>query len=880
MSTPPGEVFQTEVDTDVENTDDGGAIVQLEENIGEELEQRQWFDNIVDDFEEPELEKLAVRLLQDIDRDKSAREKRDKQYEEAIKRTGLGKEAPGGADFEGASTAVHPMLTQACVDYAARAIRELMPPNGPVRCYVPGDRPEVIRLEKGERVKDYMNWQFKFQMPDFRTELEQLLTQLPLGGSQYLRMVYDLKKQRPVPIFVPVDDVYIPYAASNFYTAERTTYVEHITKYEFEQRVKSGQYRELPAEDVATAVKPEESHSQKATDKIEGRSDDAQYNEDGLRAEFEVTCFCELESQNDPLGESEESNDEQDEKESAPYRITIDSSARKIVAINRNWEEEDETQESLYWMVEFPFVPWRGAYSIGLGQMIGSLSGAATGALRALLDSAHINNMPTLLRLKGANFSGQSKELNVTEVTEIEGGIASDDIRKLIMAVPYNPPSPVLFQLLGFLVDAGNGVVRTTFENIAEQNPNMPVGTTLALIEEGMKVMSAIHLRTYHAMDYVIRLLHRIDRMYITEDDMINDTGEILATRDDFALPNDVVPTADPEVFSDVQRLAQLQIVADRAQQNPDLYNRRAVEKRLLERTKIPNPDELLAPQEKPEEQNAVNENAAMSLQRPVAAFPEQDHLAHLQVHLDYMQSPALGQLPIIAPGFLPMVLEHIKEHIALWYVVENYEMLKTSMGMDEEQLGEVLQQQDPQTRQELDKTLAAMSQKIVPRAQEVLGGIPPIIQQAVQQLQAMSKPPAPEIPVDPNAQAMIQQKEGKDQRDDATKKELGQLRLVELDKKLTGTKEIEFAKLSAKERLEAVDAANTDAQKAKEYAARLTELQLREEGDDTRLQASLSARDQINKEDNLTALAIAEAEIESGEKVSVETGTGLNPSA
>ena len=512
--------------------------------------------------------------------------------------------------------------------------------------------------------------------------------------------------------------------------------------------------------------------------------------------------------------------------------------------------------------------------------MIGSLSGAATGALRALLDSAHINNMPTLLRLKGANFSGQSKELNVTEVTEIEGGIASDDIRKLIMAVPYNPPSPVLFQLLGFLVDAGNGVVRTTFENIAEQNPNMPVGTTLALIEEGMKVMSAIHLRTYHAMDYVIRLLHRIDRMYVTEDDMINDTGEILATRDDFALPNDVVPTADPEVFSDVQRLAQLQIVADRAQQNPDLYNRRAVEKRLLERTKIPNPDELLAPQEKPEEQNAVNENAAMSLQRPVAAFPEQDHLAHLQVHLDYMQSPALGQLPIIAPGFLPMVLEHIKEHIALWYVVENYEMLKTSMGMDEEQLGEVLQQQDPATRKELDKTLAAMSQKIVPRAQEVLGGIPPIIQQAVQQLQAMSKPPAPEIPVDPNAQAMIQQKEGKDARDDATKKEMGQLRLVELDKKLTGTKELEFAKLSAKERLEAVDAANTEAQKTKEYAARLTELQLKEEGDDIRLQASLSARDQINKEDNLTALAIAEAEIESGEKVSVETGTGINPSA
>lgn len=845
---------------EVTPTDDGGAIVQVGPDDDNEEQTKNWFDNIVGDFDEPTLTKLSTRLLEDIDRDKESRKKRDEQYEEAIKRTGLGKEAPGGADFDGASKAVHPMLTQACVDYSARAIREIMPPNGPVRVFVPGDRPEVERIEKGERVKDYMNWQFKFQMPDFRTELEQLLTQLPLGGSQYLRLVYDHKKKRPCPVFVPVDDVYLPYAASNFYTAERVTYCEHITKFEFEQRVKSGMYRDIG--EIVTAQLPDATKSAAATDKIEGKSKDYAYNEDGLRDEFEVTTHAELE----------------EGQESAPYRITIDSAARKIVAINRNWEEDDDAMTSLYWMVEFPFVPWRGAYSIGLGQMIGSLAGGATGALRALLDSAHINNMPTLLRLKGANFSGQSKELSVAEVTEIEGGIASDDIRKLIMPVPFNPPSQTLFQLLGFLVDAGNGVVRTTFENIAEQNSNMPVGTTLALIEEGMKVMSAIHLRTYHAMDYVIRLLHRIDRMYIEEEEMKDDIGEVLATQADFQKPIDVLPTADPEIFSDVQRLAQLQIVADRADAHPQLYNQRAVEKRLLERTKIPNPDELLMPLNEPEQQNAVNENAALTLQRPVAAFPEQNHLAHLQVHLDYMQSPVLGGLPIIAPQFTPMVLDHIKEHLALWYVNENFDMLKLSLGREDEQMTTLLEHQDPETRSELDKTLAAISQKVIPKAGKILAGIPPIISQAIQMMQELS--PKPEIPMDPNQQAALQQKEAADQRADDTKKEVAQLRLVELDKKLSQENNLEFAKFSAQERQEAVDAANEEARKAKEYAARLTELQLKEVGDDKRTAAEIASRQQINREDNLTALAIAEAEIESGEKVSVETGTGLNPSA
>lgn len=864
-------VDETETQDDgVEDTDDGGAIIRVGEEIEEQEQTTEFYDNIVTEFPIEVLNKLATRLLEDIERDKKSREKRDKQYEEGIKRTGLGKEAPGGADFEGASTAVHPMLTEACVDFAARAIKELMPPNGPVKTYVPGEENETERLEKADRKKEYMNWQFLVQMPDFRSELEQLLTQLPLGGSQYLRLVQDFKKKRPVPVFVPIDDVYLPYAATNFYTAERVTYCEHITKFEFEQRCKGGMYH-FEGEDVVSQP-PEETHSQKATDRVEGKDPSYAYNEDGLRSEFEVTTHCELE----------------DQFEAAPYRITIDSASRKIVAVNRNWEEEDEAMESLYWMVEFPFIPWRGAYSIGLGQMIGSLAGGATGALRALLDSAHMNNLPTLLKLKGANFSGQSKELNVAEVTEIEGGIASDDIRKLMMAVPFNPPSPVLYELLGFLVEAGRGVVQTTFEKLADQNPNMPVGTTLALIEEGMKVMSAIHLRMYASMNYVLRLLNRINRMYVEDDEVKNDTGEVLAQREDFELPLDVVPVADPEIFSDVQRLAQLQIVADRAAAMPQIYNQRVVEKRILERTKIPNPDELLLPLEEPEEMNAVNENASMSLKRPIAAFPEQDHLAHIQVHLDYMMAPTLGSLPIIAPTFIPMCLEHLKEHIALWYVNQTYEVLKTATGKEDQQLKMMLQFNDPDTRKELDRTLAAASQRIIPESMKIFASVPPVIQRAMEMMQSMQQPP--QIPMDPNAQAAIQQREQSDQRKAAIEQGKTQLRAVADKEKLQADqasreqdrrlqKELKFMDLSAQEREEAVARATEEAQQAIEYAARLKELQQKERADDERLKAELASREAINTQDNETALTIAAAEIESGEKVAVETGTGINPS-
>ena len=835
-----GEILELEEESpDVEDTDDGGAIVSMDEETPTPADESEFYRNLADDIEEGDLEAVSLELVTKIDYDKDSRKERDAQQAEAIRRTGLGNEAPGGAEFEGASKVVHPMLTKAVVEFESRAIGELMPPEGPVKDYIPGESTKA-RVEKARRKKTYMNWQFKVQMPEFRAELEQLLTQLPLGGSQYLRLVYDQKKKRPVPIFVPIDDVYLPYAASSFYSAERATYVEHITRFEFENRVESGQYRAVDMLEKggdASATVPEVTESEKATEKIEGKSSSA-YNEDGLRDIYEVQTFAEFE----------------EEYGYSPYLITICAHTHKVLSVVRNWEEQDENREPMFWMAEFGFVPWRGVYHIGLGHMIGWLSGAATGALRALLDSAHINNLPTLLKLKGTNFSGQSVQLAATNITEVEGGIATDDIRKLMMAIPFNPPSSVLVELLGLLIKEGDDTVRTAMDNLSENaNAQMPVGTTLALIEQGMKVLAAIHQRLHASMDMVIKILHRINRLYVTTEEIKDETGEIMALRKDFQAPLDVVPVSDPQIFSDVQRYAQIQMVAQRAAGNP-LYDQRKVEELILERTKIPNAKELLIPQPKAEEMNAVNENVAASLGRPISAFPEQDHLAHIQVHLDFLQSEYFGYLAVIAPNFVPAILSHLREHIVLWYVNEAVRMIEDGVKESRMTVEQIMKERDPMVQQELDRLLAQGSPKLIQSGAQAFAQLPGIIAKALQ-VQQQYAPPAQ----DPAIAVATIQKQIEETKVAARKEETAL--------KEQGATQREQAKTQAKA-AEVQQRIITD----KEIAA------FKEQHADARNMTDNEVRERMNRQDNLTAMSIAAAEIENNENTNLETGTSINP--
>lgn len=814
-----------------EETDDGGAVVKMDGEDGSD-EEEGFFDNLAETLDQNELKTLGINLLEFIDNDRESRKGRDEKYAEGIKRTGLGDEAPGGQAFDGASQAVHPMLSKGAVYYQSHTINELMPPMGPVRDQILGTSTPQ-RLAKAGRKVRHMNWQFLVQMPEFRPVLEKLLSQQPLAGSQYIRLVYDAVKRRPVPTFFSIDDVFIPQAAADFYSAERRTVQMTISQHEFEARIRTGYYKK-PQTIAPPSMRNDDTEAQKATDKVQGL-DRSALNKDGDRLIYVSECLLDLENDYEFRVAGDRPNDAQFDPDSEgpkPYLVEIDVTGREILSVTRNWEEDDPIENNLCWLIDFPFIPWDGAQSVGLIHLIGSLVGAGTGSVRALLDSALVNNLPTAIKLKGSGMAGQSITLNIGQLTEIEGGVGAKDIREVIMPLPFNPPSAMLFQLLGWCTEQGESLVRTTFEGLEKNSTQMPVGTTLALIEQGLEVLSAIHQRLHGAMTRVIGVLHRINRLYITDDEIVDDSGERLALHSDYEGPLDVIPVSDPEVFSDVQRFAQLQIVQQRADLHPELYDARKVEVLILERTKIPNAVDLLKPEPKVEELNQVNENLGMVLGRPVAAFPEQDHLAHIQVLLDFMTSPFLGQLPIIAPTFMPAALNHLKEHIAYWYVTHVHEVASAAARTD---VGTLSKIKDKGVSAEMDKTLAAASARVVGGAAKTLAMIPQIVTQALQIIHQFSQQNAG-IPSDPNVQAKIAS-------DEKVKTQQTQ----------------------------------TQAQTAeKTNQAKLQQTVLEQQGDDQRAQEEIQAREQINSEDNATALDIAAAKIETGHSTNLSTGTGI----
>lgn len=722
------DLFSPDEDTEIEELPDGSAVVKLENDESSPNENPDFYENLADSIPVYELTTIAANYLDLIDKDKDARSERDKQYEEGIRRSGLGNDAPGGASFNGASKVVHPVLSESSIDFAARAIKELFPPDGPVKTRILGSTDDEKR-EVAERKRDFMNWQFTQQIEEFRDEQEQMLTQLPFGGSQYIKLWYDEEMRRPRAEFIPIDNIYLPFAAVNFYTASRVTEVDDITQDVMDQRIASGLYRDINF--VRTSMEPEPSKTAKANQRIEGKSDDGT-NPDGIRRTYNVYTWMSLES------------DTFSEGKRAPYILMLDEQTQDVLAIYRNWDPEDDRMRKLDHIIEFKFIPWRGAYAIGFPHLIGGLSAALTGALRALLDSAHINNAATMLKLKGAKISGQSTQVEVTQVAEIEGAPGVDDIRKIAMPMPFNPPSGVLFELMGWLTTAAKGVVTTASEKVSEINSNAPVGTTQAIIEQGAVVFSAIHARLHNSQMRLMKVLSRINRWYLPEMDCDEIIEEIPVTTEDFEVDSDVVPVSDPNIFSDMQRFAQAQALAARAKENPDLYDRRVVEQRLLKTMKIPNVQEIVPDPSKVEDMNPALENVAMTLGKPVGAFPNQDHMAHIQVHMDYATDPVFGGNPSMAPSFQPAVIEHIKQHMVLWYL----NSMKEAAGFDvfkPERLPNGLQvlltQAGQQVKAQSMQTFQATMQALVPMMQ--------MAAQAAQQR-------GPQLP-DPQAQAILQ---------------------------------------------------------------------------------------------------------------------------
>ena len=739
----PGDVEQ-----EIIEQEDGSVVVNFKPKASPK-EAPEFYANLAEEMDEDILESMAAEYLDFIDVDQESRKQRDKQYEEGLRRTGLGKDAPGGATFDGASKVVHPVMAEACVDFAASSSRELLPPDGIVRSNVKGNA-DRLKEETAARKVDFLNWQLTEQVAEYRDEMEQLLTQLPLGGSQFLKWRWESEQKRPTCEWVPIDNILLPYASTNFYTAQRVTEVQDITEDTFMQRVDAGIYRDIDTEYSSDAPLTEQTQSQKANDKIEGKSEPSK-NIDGLRRVYEITCFMRLD------------DDEETDGARAPYILTIDETTSKVIGLYRNWEANDEKMEKLDWYVEFKFIPWRGAYAIGLPHLIGGLAAALTGALRALLDAAHINNSQTLLKLKGGRIGGQSDRIEPTQVVEIEGAPGVDDVRKLAMPMPFNQPSSVLFNLLGWLTDAAKGVVSTAEEKIGQANNNMPVGTAQALIEQGAKVFSSIHARLHRSQAKSLAIVSRINHWYL--DEMDNQSGSEIQVRD-FAANNDVRPVSDPNIFSETQRVAQNQALLQMAgSAPPGMFDVRAVYRRVLGQLKIPAIDEVLPNPLGAKESNPALENVGMTMGRPAAAYPDQDHISHIKIHLAYAKDPAYGANPVIGPSFAPHALEHIKQHLTLHYLqsMRSY-VAQAAGGRDTLEL-----HQEKPLNLEAQQALALASDMVTQDAQQSMQAFIPEIQALAQKVQQAVQAQQQQVAnSDPTAQVILKTQMAETQRKQA----------------------------------------------------------------------------------------------------------------
>ena len=719
-------------ESEVTELPDGSAVVKGPEEP-EKPQEGGFYANLAETLEERDLSRWGIDLCERVESDKKSRQQRDKQQAEGIRRTGMGGDAPGGAEFDGASKVVHPMLAKGCVDFASKAIKELYPASGPCKTQIIGKSTEA-KLSRAERKKTYINWQLTTQVQENRAEFERLLSQLPLGGSQYKRWWWGEDMRRPRTETVFIDDVFLPYNQNDFYTSHRVTHRQYVSKIEFERRTASGLYREVNSSAPPVGLN-DKSESREASERAEGvEEDDAAYNDAGLREIYQIYADLDIE----------------EDDETGPYIIHVEEHSHQVLGVYRNWKEDDETKAKKHWMVEYTFIPWRGPHGMGLNHLIGSMAAAATGALRGLLDSAHIQNFPGGLKLKGGRTAGQSITVNATELAEIDVPAGVDDIRKAVMPFPFNGPSAVLQTLLEFLTQQAETLVATANEKIAEGGSNMPMGTALALIEQGSVNFSAIHSRAHASLKKELEIVHRLNAENMKDEETIEDLGELVVSRADFEGPIDVIPVSDPNIFSEAQRYAQFQAVLQLSSSPvfAQFFNPAKLLRRAMKLLQVTDPEEIAQLPKEPERMSALEENftSAAPEPQPLKVYEEQDDLAHLETHTHFMSSPMFGANPLIAPQALPALIAHCKDHMMAFY---RKHTLAASEAMAQ---AAKAQGSDIDEAQAQSKGAAFADQQM---AQALGQMVMPALEAAHKLMQTLTPPP----PADPNTQLAEQTK-------------------------------------------------------------------------------------------------------------------------
>ena len=666
-----------------EMEEDGGVTVDFTGVVEMEAEEeiQEWYGDLTDKLEDEEKENIAADVVDNYTSDKESRAEWEAMFEKGFDLLGL-KIQETSEPFEGACTAVHPMLIESAVKFQSKAIQELFPPSGPVKTQILGkSTPE--REDQANRVQEFMNYQTTEQMPEYFDEFERMLFHLPLIGSAFKKVYYDANLKRPVSEFVPIDQFYVSYYASNLRKADRYTHVIYRSPVDLAKDIRTGIYRDV---ELPEATNPQPTSFSEKMDTIIGLSptgtNDPQYTL------LEQHCYLEIE-----------------EDYALPYIVTVEEKSQQILSIRRNYKKDDKNQEKVSHFVHYRFVPGFSFYGFGLMHFLGNLTMTATAAMRSLVDAGQFANLPGGFKAKGVRIVGDNDPISPGEFKEVEA--TGQDLNKAIVSLPYKEPSSTLYNMLQFITQTGQKFADSTEQIVSDAASYGPVGTTMALLEASSKFFSAIHKRLHKSQRDEFKILAQINYDYLPSEYPYEvPFAEKNVLKQDFDGRIDVLPVSDPNIPSNAHRMMISQMALQMAQQSPPgMFNLEALNRTILNAANLPNLEEILPPKKEPQQLDPVSDIMAATKGIPIAAFPGQNHDAHIQTKMMYLQDPQNGANPIMQ-RLKPILESNIQEHSVLKYQEQMNGMARATM----EQLPPD-QQQNPQVA---EMAMATAAQQVL----------------------------------------------------------------------------------------------------------------------------------------------------------------------
>ena len=625
--------------------DDGGVILDFEprrESAGD------FYDNLAEELEDRELGSISSELSGEYDSNKASRYEWEEAYSKGLELLGFNYE-DRTEPFRGATGVTHPLLAEAAVQFQAQAFNEMLPPSGPVRTTILGARTHA-KEEQAERIREFMNYYMMNVMEEYTPEFDQMLFYLPLAGSTFKKVYYDESLERAVSKFVPAEHLIVPYEANDLETCPNITQVLRMPLNELRKKQVSGFYRDipvLPSQEDADSLMDEQRH-------IDGT--------EPSNIDYDCTLLeCHVDLDLPGHEETDESGEETGIK--IPYIVTLSEDNGQILSIRRNYREDDELKKKIQYFVHYKFLPGFGFYGLGLIHTIGGLSRTATAALRQLIDAGTLSNLPAGFKARGLRIRDDDSPLQPGEFRDVDapGGA----IRDSLMPLPFKGPDTTLMQLLTFVVDAGQRFATITDLKVGDGNQGAAVGTTIAMLEQGTRVMSAVHKRMHFAMRIEFRLLARIMGEYLPPEYPYEVTdADRTIKAEDFDGRVDIVPVSNPNAFSQSQRIAIAQTEMQLAMQAPEIHNVPEVFRRMYEALGVREIDKILQPQEpdSPEPLDPAQENINSMEGMPLTAFLGQNHQAHIMAHLVSAMAPIIESLPKAAMELNKHIMEHVRK--------------------------------------------------------------------------------------------------------------------------------------------------------------------------------------------------------------------------